>query len=123
MIEQALHVLTLHIIWKSKGLMVDNDPTPEEVRYKETLVEERDTLLEKLVEYAVGTQSNTVEGVKRAVCFPHFSSLSFLPNLNDIAAMTGLQTPPRPTRPLLRCPIPRCGRLAFTSCFCGPFVG
>ena len=120
MIEQALHVLTLHIIWKSKGLTVDNDPTPEEVRYKETLVEERDTLLEKLVEYAVGTQSNTVEGVKRAVRFPLFACLSFVPNPND---MTGLQTPPRPTRPLLRCPIPRCGRLAFTSCFCGAFVG
>ena len=120
MIEQALHVLTLHIIWKSKGLTVDNDPTPEEVRYKETLVEERDTLLEKLVEYAVGTQSNTVEGVKRAVRFP---SPSFIPNLNDIAAMTGLQTPPRPTRPLFRCSIPRCGWLAFTTCFCGSFAG
>lgn len=77
MIEQALHVLTLHIIWKSKGLTVDNDPTPEEVRYKETLVEERDSLLEKLVEYAVGTQSNTVEGVKRAA-FKHLLDLHVL---------------------------------------------
>jgi len=67
MIEQALQVLTLHIFWKMKGLTADEEPTPEEIRYKETLVEERDSLLEKLSEYAIGTQSNTVEGVKRAV--------------------------------------------------------
>ena len=69
MIERALHFLTLHIFWKTKGLTSDNDPTPEEIRYKEVLEEQRETLLEKLVEYAVGTQSNTVGGVKRAVSF------------------------------------------------------
>lgn len=67
MIEQALHVLMLHILWKTKGLTADKEPTPEEIRYKEVLVEQRETFLEKLVEYAVGTQSNTVDGVKRAV--------------------------------------------------------
>ena len=67
MIEQALHLLTLHIIWKGKGLVVDPEPSPEELRFRETLKEQRESLLEKLVEYAVGTQSNTVEGVKRAV--------------------------------------------------------
>lgn len=70
MIERALHFLTLHIFWKAKGLTADNDPTPEEIRYKEVLEEQREALLEKLVEYAVGTQSNTVEGVKRAVSSP-----------------------------------------------------
>jgi cohesin complex subunit SA-1/2 len=69
MIEQALHVLMLHILWKTKGLIADNEPTPEDIRYKEVLQEQREALLEKLVEYAVGTQSNTVEGVKRAVRF------------------------------------------------------
>ena len=69
MIERALHFLTLHIFWKTKGLTAENDPTPEEIRYKEVLEEQRETLLEKLVEYAVGTQSNTVEGVKRVVSF------------------------------------------------------
>ena len=69
MIERALHFLTLHIFWKTKGLTAYNDPTPDEIRYKEVLEEQRATLLEKLVEYAVGTQSNTVEGVKRAVSF------------------------------------------------------
>ncbi|RDB23493.1 Cohesin subunit psc3 [Hypsizygus marmoreus] len=66
MIEQALHVLTLHIIWKSKSLANDVDPSPEETRFKEVLVSQRESLLEKLVEYAVGTQSNTVDNVKRA---------------------------------------------------------
>jgi cohesin complex subunit SA-1/2 len=57
----------LHVLWKTKGLPMEDDPTPEEVRYKEVMKEQRESLLEKLTEYAVGTQSNTVEGVKRAV--------------------------------------------------------
>lgn len=57
----------LHVIWKTKGLPMEDDPTPEEVRYTEVMKEQRESLLEKLVEYAVGNQSNTVEGVKRAV--------------------------------------------------------
>ena len=67
MIEQALHVLMLHILWKTKGLTAEADPTPDEIQYKEVLQEQREALLEKLIEYAVGTQSNTVDGVKRAV--------------------------------------------------------
>ncbi|KAG6851858.1 hypothetical protein C0991_005465 [Blastosporella zonata] len=67
MIEQALQVLTLHLIWKGKCLTDEADPSPDDIRYKETLVTQRETLLEKLVEYAVGTQSNTAESVKRAV--------------------------------------------------------
>lgn len=93
MIEQALHVLMLHILWKTKGLTVGEEPTPEDIRYKEVLQEQREVLLEKLVEYAVGTQSNTVEGVKRAVrfyyyyCFTHPSYIILLP-------LTGIQAPP-----------------------------
>lgn len=67
MIEQALHVLTLHMLWKGKGLGREIDLSPEEVKYRQALQEQRESLLEKLTEYAVGTQSNTVEGVKRAV--------------------------------------------------------
>jgi len=67
MVEQALHVLMLHVLWKTKGLTAEDDPTPEEIRYKEVLLQQREALLDKLTEFAVGTQSNTVEGVKRAV--------------------------------------------------------
>ena len=67
MIEQVLHVLMLHILWKTKGLMAEANSTPDEIHYKEVLQEQREALLEKLIEYAVGTQSNTVDGVKRAV--------------------------------------------------------
>ncbi|CAA7269932.1 unnamed protein product [Cyclocybe aegerita] len=74
MVEQALNVLNLHVLWKSKGLSAENDPTPEDIRCKEVLQEQRDALLEKLVEFAVGTQSNTVEGVKRAA-FKHLLDL------------------------------------------------
>ncbi|KAG6835657.1 hypothetical protein H0H93_016057 [Arthromyces matolae] len=66
MIEQALQVLSLHLIWKSKFLNYGAEPTPDDVRFQETLVTQRESLLEKLVEYAVGTQSNTADSVKRA---------------------------------------------------------
>lgn len=70
MIEQALHVLTLHIMWKGKELvMSEPEPTLEDIRHRDSLVTQRESLLEKLVEYAVGTQSNIVVGVKRAVWF------------------------------------------------------
>ncbi|KAG6811622.1 hypothetical protein H0H92_006586 [Tricholoma furcatifolium] len=90
MIEQALQVLTLHIIWKGKCLTHDADPTPEDVKFKDTLVNQRETLLEKLIEYAVGTQSNTADGVKRAVGanvhfrIPQLMSFKAFKNLLDL---------------------------------------
>jgi len=59
----------LHVLWKTKGLPAEDEPTVEEIRYAEVMKEQRVSLIEKLVEYAVGTQSNTVEGVKRAVSY------------------------------------------------------
>ncbi len=69
-------MLMLHVLWKTKGLPTEDEPTPEEIRYNEALKEQRESLLEKLTEYAVGTQSNTVEGVKRAVSTVFISSIS-----------------------------------------------
>jgi len=69
-------VLMLHVLWKTKGLPTEDEPTPEEIRYNEALKEQRESLLEKLTEYAVGTQSNTVEGVKRAVSTIFIFSIS-----------------------------------------------
>lgn len=61
-------MLTLHIIWKARGLTAaDAELSPEEQRFKQKLREQRESLLEKLLEFAVGTQSNTAEGVRRAV--------------------------------------------------------
>lgn len=65
MIEQALNVLNLHIIWKARALTSAADPSVDEVKHRESLNDQREAFLEKLVEYAVGTQSNTAEGVKR----------------------------------------------------------
>jgi cohesin complex subunit SA-1/2 len=67
MVEQALQVLTLHIIWKAGALTADAEPNAEDIRLKESLLSQREALLEKLVEYAIGTQSNTVDTVRRAV--------------------------------------------------------
>jgi len=67
MIDQAIHLLSLHIIWKARLLTAVAEPAQEAAQFKETLREQRESLLEKLIEYAVGTQSNTVDRVKRAV--------------------------------------------------------
>ncbi|KAF9817346.1 hypothetical protein IEO21_03487 [Rhodonia placenta] len=78
MVDRALHVLTLHIIWKARGLTAaDAELSPEEQRFKQKLREQRESLLEKLLEFAVGTQSNTAEGVRRAA-FQNLMNLHIL---------------------------------------------
>jgi cohesin complex subunit SA-1/2 len=66
MIDQALNLLTLHIIWKARRLSAEVQPSPEDGRLGESFREQRDSLLKRLVEYSVGSQSNTAEGVRKA---------------------------------------------------------
>ncbi|OCH94580.1 hypothetical protein OBBRIDRAFT_747233 [Obba rivulosa] len=78
MIDRALHLLTLHIMWKARGLITaDGELSPEESRFHEKLREQRESLLEKLLEFVVGTQSNTVEGVRRSA-FQNLMNLHIL---------------------------------------------
>lgn len=74
MVDRALQLLTLHIIWKARKLnLAENEPSEEDTPLAASLREQRDSLLEKLLEYTIGTQSNTADGVKRAVrIFTHF---------------------------------------------------
>lgn len=67
MVDRALQLLTLHIMWKARSLPAAAELSADEIQFRDKLKEERESLLEKLVEFAVGTQSNTVEGVRRAV--------------------------------------------------------
>ncbi|KAK7678058.1 hypothetical protein QCA50_018999 [Cerrena zonata] len=67
MIDHALQVLYLHILWKARVLTASPDPTPDEIAFRDKLKEQRDSLLEKLLEFAIGTQSNTAEGVRRSL--------------------------------------------------------
>ena len=67
MIDHGLSLLTLYIMWKARGLTAATDPTPEEVSYRDKLKECRDSLVDRLIEFAAGTQSNTSDGVRRAV--------------------------------------------------------
>lgn len=98
MVEQALNVLTLHLIWKAKGLLLTADPNAEDNRFKEVLLEQRGSLIDKLKEFAVGNQSNTVEGVKRAVSMNHPVDLyRWTDNV-----LSGLQTSAEPPHTL--CP-------------------
>jgi cohesin complex subunit SA-1/2 len=75
MVSQATNVLSLHIMWKARAMSADAEPSVEEVKLRESVREQRDFLLEKAIEYAVGTQSNTVDGVKRAVSIKFASKL------------------------------------------------
>ena len=84
MVERALQVLSLHIIWKARHFMRAQDSSDKE-QMLDALREQRDVLLEKLVEYAVGTQSNTLLGVRRAV--RHFTAWSLQASL---IASTGI---------------------------------
>ncbi|KAJ6588456.1 hypothetical protein B0H19DRAFT_207200 [Mycena capillaripes] len=68
MIVQALELLQKHVLWKARLLRKaeeSEEPTPEDERLREKIKEQRDSLLDKCVEYAVGTQSNTSEAVTR----------------------------------------------------------
>ncbi|KAH6910734.1 cohesin subunit [Coprinopsis sp. MPI-PUGE-AT-0042] len=75
MVEKTLDVLTLHLMWKAKGLLVSEGADAE--RYKEVLLEQREALIDKLKEYAVGNQSNTADAVKRAA-FKHMLNIHVL---------------------------------------------
>ncbi|KAI6127334.1 hypothetical protein F5141DRAFT_1250508 [Pisolithus sp. B1] len=73
----------------------------------ETLREQQDSLLERLVEYAVGTQSSTVEGVKRAaVSNPHEFVYSVLPDTGLSQRMdNGFQRRYLPFNSMMKCNI------------------
>jgi cohesin complex subunit SA-1/2 len=62
MVEQSQQILTLHILWKGLPYMQQLGQTPDDVFFSQ-----RGALLERLTEYAVGTQSNAVIGVKQVV--------------------------------------------------------
>jgi len=66
MIDQALNLLTLHIIWKARQLSAEVQPSPDDGRLGESFREQREALLKRLVEFSVGSQSNTTEGVRKA---------------------------------------------------------
>ena len=79
MIDQALNLLTLHIIWNARRLSAEIQPSPDDGRLGESFHEQREALLKRLVEYSVGSQSNTTEGVRRAAS-ASFVSSEELPN-------------------------------------------
>ncbi|KAF8452670.1 hypothetical protein L210DRAFT_3639153 [Boletus edulis BED1] len=77
MVEQGLYLLGLHIIWKARSLPDVKDTSPDSDKFRQGLREQRDPLLEKLVDYVVGQQSNTAEVVKLAA-FQNLMNLHIL---------------------------------------------
>ncbi|KAI0772878.1 hypothetical protein BD413DRAFT_622407 [Trametes elegans] len=92
MVDRALQLLTLHIMWKARGLPAGTELSPDEIQFRDNLKEERNSLLEKLVEFAVGTQSNTVEGVRRAA-FQNLLTLHILFCPSETTAPDGTRLP------------------------------
>ena len=69
MVSETLNLLTMHIIWKTKSLPPQGSHTPDHKKAAQTLLEQRTALVQKSIEFAVGTQSNTAEAVKRVVSY------------------------------------------------------
>ncbi|KAI0316231.1 hypothetical protein OF83DRAFT_1276961 [Amylostereum chailletii] len=92
MITQGLRLLTVHIMWKARRLPVESQPPPEEVQFRDSFIEQRQSLLEKLVEYSVGTQSNTADGVRRAA-FHNLMNLHILFNPSQAQDIHGNMSP------------------------------
>lgn len=63
MVQQCLTTLTVHFMWKSRTL--PPEPEDDNTPLHDAYIESRSTLIKKLVEFAVGTQSNTSEEVQR----------------------------------------------------------
>ena len=67
MVDRSLNLLTLHVMWKTRSFTHSTGTDDEKKVAQESVREQRDVLLEKLLEYAIGTQSNALLGVRRAV--------------------------------------------------------
>ncbi|KAL0071305.1 cohesin complex subunit [Marasmius tenuissimus] len=95
MIEQALQVLTLHTIWKSRALPSKAEPSPEEKKYQETFLNQRDALLQRLTEFAVGTQEigNGVSDTVKRTAFKNLVDLHVLFAASDEVSADGTPLP------------------------------
>ncbi|KAG8957246.1 hypothetical protein FRC03_010340 [Tulasnella sp. 419] len=91
MVDHAFQLLTLHITWKLLGMVPgppkstsSSSPASDAAKIKDTLKEQRDTLVEKLTECALGTASRPCENVKRSafICLLMLHTL-FLPNTDE----------------------------------------
>ncbi|KAF8752143.1 STAG domain [Rhizoctonia solani] len=77
MMNESLQLLVLYVAWKAR--LLQTSPMAEDDRTKayEELKEIRDALTERLVQFSVGTQTNTIEGVKR-IAFQCLLNLAIL---------------------------------------------
>ncbi|KAG8707915.1 hypothetical protein FRC09_001541 [Ceratobasidium sp. 395] len=66
MMNESLNLLVLYVAWKARLLQINPVPEGERDNAYEELKAVRDALAGRLTEFAVGTQSNTAEGVKRS---------------------------------------------------------
>lgn len=63
----CVDVLVMHLIWKFGNMSAQTAVADEEAKEKMKL--QRDSLLERLVDYTSGGQTNVLEGVKKTVRF------------------------------------------------------
>ncbi|KAJ3840935.1 hypothetical protein F5878DRAFT_43352 [Lentinula raphanica] len=81
MLEQSIQLLTICIMWRIRRLFsTASTHTSDENQLRDNLISQRDSLVDKLIEYAVGTQvqgNGIVESVKR-VAFKSLLDLHIL---------------------------------------------
>ena len=65
MIVDCVDILAMHIIWRIGYLF--SEAGTNDTAAREDLLSKRESLIEKLTDYAVGPSSSTCEDVKRAV--------------------------------------------------------
>lgn len=70
-------MLSLHVMWKSHGL-ASIESVDKRTQSQELLQEQRDGLLDKLMEYCIGEESTAVNGIKQTVSYLDASSAYLL---------------------------------------------
>ncbi|CAE6429916.1 unnamed protein product [Rhizoctonia solani] len=66
MMNESLQLLVLYVAWKARHLQSIPLSDGDKSKAYEELKEIRDALAERLIQFSVGTQTNTAEGVKRS---------------------------------------------------------
>lgn len=68
MLEHVIAVVCTYVLWKSRVVLADNSrANTEEHALRQALKQQRDSVVDSLIDFVVGEESQVTELVKRAV--------------------------------------------------------
>jgi cohesin complex subunit SA-1/2 len=68
MIEQVITILCTYLLWKTRVVLADSTrPSAEDHALRQALKQQRDSIVDGLLDFVVGEDSQVTEFVKRAV--------------------------------------------------------